>query len=69
MTDASTTVFDIDQLVAAVEESFANPNGKSDSRNTVAKEMFYKPGGATARAVTEMYNVIELNPLKEAHET
>jgi hypothetical protein len=31
--------------------------------------MFYKPGGATARAVTEMYNVIELNPLKEAHET
>jgi hypothetical protein len=30
--------------------------------------MFYKPGGATARAIAEMYEVIELNPLKEADE-
>jgi CDP-glycerol glycerophosphotransferase (TagB/SpsB family) len=69
MSEASTTVFNVDQLVATVEESFANPNAKSDSRCAVASEMFYKPGGATARAVAEMYEVIELNPLKEAHET
>jgi CDP-glycerol glycerophosphotransferase (TagB/SpsB family) len=68
MTDAATTVSDIDQLVAAVEESFANSNSKSGSRNAVANEMFYKPGGATARAIAEMYEVIELNPLKEAHD-
>jgi CDP-glycerol glycerophosphotransferase (TagB/SpsB family) len=68
LAEGSTTVFDIDQLVAAVEESFANPNAKSASRSAVASEMFYKPGGATARAIAEMYEVIELNPLKEADE-
>ena len=61
MTEASTSVLDIDQLVAAVEESFANPQRKSESRREVAGEMFYKPGGATARAIAEMYEVIELN--------
>ena len=61
MTEASTSVLDIDQLVAAVEESFANPQQKSDSRKAVASEMFYKPGGATARAIAELYDVIELN--------
>src|SRR5215216_6416253 len=61
MTEASTSVLDIDQLVAAVEESFANPQEKSDSRKAVAGEMFYKPGGATARAIAEMYDVIELD--------
>jgi CDP-glycerol glycerophosphotransferase len=65
MEEASNTVFDIAQLVAAVEESFANPQGKSDSRKAVAGEMFYKPGGATARAVSAMYDVLEINPLKE----
>ncbi len=63
MTEASTSVVDIDQLVAAVEEGFANPRQKSDSRRAVAGEMFYKPGGATARAIAEMYDVIELNPV------
>jgi CDP-glycerol glycerophosphotransferase (TagB/SpsB family) len=61
MTEASTSVLDIDQLVAAMEESFANPLQKSDSRRAVAGEMFYKPGGATARAIAEMYEVIELD--------
>ena len=61
MAEASTSVFDIDQLVAAVEENFANPQGKSESRRTVAGEMFYKPGGATARAIAEIYEVIELD--------
>lgn len=61
MTEASTSVLDIDQLVAAVEESFADPQRKSESRRAVAGEMFYKPGGATARAIAEMYDVIELN--------
>ena len=61
MSEAATSVNDVDQLVAAVEESFANPGGKAESRRFVANEMFYKPGGATARAIAEMYDVLELS--------
>lgn len=68
LSEASTTVSDIDQLVTAVDESFANPQHKSDSRKAVAGEMFHAPGGATARAVSEMYDVLETNPLHAALE-
>jgi CDP-glycerol glycerophosphotransferase (TagB/SpsB family) len=64
MIDASRSVVDVAELSAAVDESFADPKAKSDSRGAVAAEMFYKPGGATARAVAEMYNVLELEPQK-----
>ena len=60
MTEAARTVFDVEGLVAAVAESFANPKAKSESRKAVAGEMFYEPGSATARAITEMYDVLEL---------
>jgi CDP-glycerol glycerophosphotransferase len=60
MIDASTSVLNIEQLVAAVDESFANPQRKSESRREVAGEMFYQPGTATTRAIAEMYEVIEL---------
>src|SRR5215211_2211180 len=62
MSEAATSVVDIDELSAAVDQSFANPKLKSESRTYVAGEMFYKPGTATARAVSEMYDVIELKP-------
>jgi CDP-glycerol glycerophosphotransferase (TagB/SpsB family) len=62
MSEAATSVLDIDQLSAAVDESFVEPSAKSASRKFVAGEMFYKPGGATSRAVAEMYEVIELKP-------
>jgi len=61
LSEAATSVNNIDELTAAVDQNFADPNGKSASRQHVAAEMFYKPGGATARAVTEMYDVIELD--------
>lgn len=61
MMDAATSVSNGDQLVAAVEESFADPAAKSETRRMVAGEMFYKPGTATARAIAEMYDVIELS--------
>jgi CDP-glycerol:poly(glycerophosphate) glycerophosphotransferase len=66
MSEAATSVEDIDQLTAAIDASFEDPGQKSESRKAVAAEMFYQPGTATARAVTEMYEVLELNPLKEA---
>lgn len=62
MAEAATSVVNIDELSAAVDQSFANPNAKSASRTYVAGEMFYKPGTATDRAVAEMYDVIELKP-------
>lgn len=62
MSEAATSVENINQLGTAVEESFANPNRKSESRRAVAGEMFYKPGTATARAIAEMYDVLELIP-------
>jgi hypothetical protein len=33
----------------------------SQSRRAVADELFYEPGTATARAVRELYEVIELD--------
>jgi CDP-glycerol glycerophosphotransferase (TagB/SpsB family) len=64
--EASRSVTDVDQLVAAVDESFADPAVKSESRRKVASEMFYEPGTATARAVSEMYSVLELDAIGHA---
>ena len=68
MSEASMSVNDVDELVTAVEQSFAQPATKSDSRKAVANEMFYKPGSATARAIAEMYEVIELSQHAEAQD-
>jgi CDP-glycerol glycerophosphotransferase len=68
MKEASTSVFDVENLVTAVEEGFADPTRKSNSRKAVASEMFYDPGGATNRAISEMYDVIELDHLKAGQE-
>lgn len=61
MSEAATSVTNIDELTAAVDQNFAAPKAKSASRAYVAGEMFYNPGSATDRAVSEMYDVIELD--------
>jgi CDP-glycerol glycerophosphotransferase (TagB/SpsB family) len=68
MAEASTSVNNGDELAAAVDENFANPGMKSESRRMVAGEMFYKPGTATERAIAEMYDVIELSARVEKQE-
>lgn len=60
---ASTSALNVKEVVSAVEHAFAEPQHKSDARRAVANEMFYKPGGATARAVSETYALLELEPL------
>jgi CDP-glycerol:poly(glycerophosphate) glycerophosphotransferase len=65
MADAATSVNNGDELAAAVDENFGDPGLKSESRRAVAGEMFYQPGTATARAIAEMYEVIELGALAE----
>jgi hypothetical protein len=66
MIEAATSVRDADEAVRAVEGAFADPSSKSASRREIASKLFYKPGTATARAVSALYEVIELEPLAAA---
>ena len=65
MAEASITVQTAEQAAAAVERSLSDPLGQSDSRKAVADELFFRPGTATSRAVRELYEVLELDPVKE----
>ncbi len=62
LADASHSVEDPRGAVKAVEFSLANPSDRSATRRAVASELFYKAGGATARAVDELYEAMELAP-------
>jgi len=59
---ASTTVRNAEETVRAVEAAYTDPAQLSTQRNVVAEDLFYKPGTATNRAVTELYKVMELSP-------
>jgi CDP-glycerol glycerophosphotransferase (TagB/SpsB family) len=59
---ASTTVRNTAETVQTVESAYADPAQLSMQRKAVADDLFYKPGTATTRALTELYKVIELSP-------
>jgi hypothetical protein len=46
----------------AVEQGLADPAIGSASRRYVAEDLFHGPGGATARAVAELYDAMALEP-------
>jgi hypothetical protein len=50
------------QALDAVEQALSDPHARSASRRAVAADLFYKPGTATARAVDELYDAMELAP-------
>lgn len=58
---ASTTVRGPEETVRAVESAYADPAQLSPQRKAVATDLFYKPGTATSRAITELYKVMELS--------
>jgi hypothetical protein len=60
LASASTSVNNVDEVLAAVERAFVEPGENSAMRIAVANEMFYKPGTATERAVKELYELMEL---------
>jgi hypothetical protein len=60
LTDASATARDAGGVVTEVERAYSDPKRLSVQRRAVATELFYKPGTATDRAVTELYKVLEL---------
>jgi hypothetical protein len=60
MAAASTTVQNTGEVLESVARGLANPGQQSETRRHVAAELFYKPGGATARALRELYGLMEL---------
>jgi CDP-glycerol:poly(glycerophosphate) glycerophosphotransferase len=69
LASVSRSVEDLPGAVAAVEEGLADPAARSHDRRRVAADLFYKPGGATSRSVTELYNVLELEPAPAVSES
>jgi len=66
LASASTSVNNVDEVVAAVERAFVEPGENSAQRIAIANKMFYKPGTATDRAVKEIYDLLELDELAAA---
>jgi hypothetical protein len=54
-------VKNVDEVIAAVERAFVDPDTNSAQRMAIANQMFYKPGTATDRAVKEIYELLELD--------
>jgi hypothetical protein len=63
MADSSITVHTAPEAMRAVERGLADPTRQSEARKVVAEELFYQPGTATLRAVNELYEVLELDPI------
>jgi hypothetical protein len=51
------------EAVDAVARGLGDPLAASPARRDVADDLFYGPGGATARAVEALYEAIELSPV------
>jgi hypothetical protein len=66
LASVSDSVESADDVLTAVERGLANPGARSTERRAVAADLFYRPGGATRRSVTALYEVIELAPASAA---
>lgn len=62
LVSVSDSVNDVDEAVRAVERGLAHPDRLAGSRRAVAADLFYRPGGATARAIRNLYEAIDLDP-------
>jgi len=60
MVEASDSTRAVDDTVSAVDRAFADPRRGRASRQAVVRELFHEPGSATARAVGELYDALEL---------
>jgi hypothetical protein len=59
---AATVVDSAEELAAAVAEALAAPGARSPERRRASAEVFYRPGGATARALRLVYELLQLPP-------
>jgi hypothetical protein len=62
LASVSESVDTVDDTVRAVERGLASPDTLGETRRAVAADIFYRPGGATARAIRQLYAAIELDP-------
>ena len=58
---ASTTVESAAGVEAAVEQALSHPTELSAARRSLAAELFHGPGGATDRAIAELYTLMDLD--------
>ena len=58
---ASTTVESAPAAAAAVAHALAHPSELSAARRALAAELFHGPGGATDRALNELYTLMDLD--------
>jgi hypothetical protein len=58
----SHSVDTLDGAVEAVARALASPDDRGEARRAVAADLFYRPGGATMRAVRGLYEAIDLEP-------
>jgi hypothetical protein len=66
LASVSDSVDDAKGALAAVERGLADPARRGPERRQVAADLFYRPGGATARSVEALYELIELPRRVEA---
>jgi hypothetical protein len=66
LASVSESVGGVTGALAAVQRGLASPDTLSDTRRAVAADIFYRPGGATARAIRNLYEAIELDPAPAA---
>jgi hypothetical protein len=53
----------VDGTIEAVERGLADPAVRSMDRRAVAADLFYRPGGATARSIHALYEAMDLAPV------
>ena len=62
LASVSESVNTVAETLAAVERGLSSPTTLSDTRRAVAADIFYRPGGATARSIRSLYDAIQLDP-------
>jgi hypothetical protein len=62
LASVSESVDGVDAAVRAVERGLAVPDTLGETRRAVAADIFYRPGGATARSIRNLYEAIDLEP-------
>jgi hypothetical protein len=62
LASVSDSVDDVGGAVRAVERALTSPDAHSEIRRSVAADLFYRAGGATARAIRNLYDAIDLDP-------
>jgi len=66
LSSVSDSVNTVDEALRAVESGLGRPDRHGASRRAVAADIFYRPGSATARAIRNLYEAIDLDPQPEA---